>query len=479
MAGFLELFSRVWIWCISLFGGQNYDTNNSDNIPAVSSLLQIIKIVDVTSNGNDFLSRHIEFYRNMSSRHGSPDYKLNWHFMSGAAAFVPSLNSNILFERLFYSLDVGKGHRSIVDKSFIVYTAWSNDWIYQISPTRLLDVNETVCSIYLDDLNNASRTMEGPEDPRVIYNAKKDELNINFNSLTPQEDRQMFGQTVKIERKDNEIGYTKTEPLVQFEHVKGYRAGTEKNWVPILIKDELHYIYSLSPLRILKCEINSDISAKALKKKSKTDSIKKDLTAFKKTCRVQFKGESVDSGSQTGALRSGTNWVEHSPGVYFSLARTRIMHKKCSYAIYRPHLIVLKFNINSISGEYTDPHVISVSDPITEYDDKLFELYSKKGLSNGDKCDDEAVLTPGSISNWTGMGDDLESDVANVVISVNDDMNAMLKIKGFGQAVQKALDSAPSSIKQTRSISRKGTLVVRAEKEMKKFVEKSFSRYKK
>ena len=55
-------------------------------------------------------------------------------------------------------------------------------------------------------------------------------------------------------------------------------------------------------------------------------------------------------------------------------------------------------------------------------------------------------------------------------------MNAMLRIKGFGAAVQKALDSAPSTIKKARAISKKGTLVVRAEKEMKNFVEKSFAK---
>ena len=476
MAGFVEFFGRFWVWCVTLFGGQKYTGENSGGqFPNVTSLLELLQISDVTSIGNDFLARNVDFYRNMSLRHGEPNYKLNWHFMSGAAAFVPKLNSNILFERFFYSLDAGKGHRSIVDKSFVVFTQWSSDWTSPMAPTQLLQVNETIGSMYFDDLALPSRTMEGPEDPRVIYNIEKDEINLNFNALTPIEDRQMFGHTIKLYREGHEIKYNKTEPLVQFEHPKGYRAGTEKNWVPILIKGELHYIYSLSPLRILKCGVESDISAKDVKKRSKDPEKKKDISSHKKICRVQFKGEAVDSGSQTGALRSGTNWVEYSPGVYFSFARTRVMHKKCSYAIYRPHLIVLKFNINSKTGEYTDPHLISVSEPITEFDDKLFELYAKKGLSNGDKCDDEAVLTPGSISRWTGMTQDGNSDIADVIISINDDMTAMLRIKGFGQAVQKAIESAPS-IKQSRSISKKGTLVVRAEREMKKFVEKSFAK---
>lgn len=482
MAGFVEFFGRFWIWCISLFGGQKNLNNNNDSkgngnelFSNVTSYFEVLQIIDITSIGNDFLSRNVDFYRNMSLRHGAPNYKLSWHFMSGAATFVPKFNSNILFERLFYSLDEGKGHRSIVDKSFIVYTGWSSDWKYQVSPTQLLQVNETVGTMYTDDLVQPSRTMEGPEDPRVIYNNEKDEIYLNFNALTPIEDRQMFGQSIKIYREGHEFKYNKTEPLTQFEHVKGYRAVTEKNWVPIIIKGELHYIYSLSPLRILKCDVEPEsISPKEPKKKEKVPDKNKDVSAYKKVCRVQFKGESVDSGSQTGALRSGTNWVEYSPGVFFSFARTRIMHEKCAYAIYRPHLIVMKFNVDPKSGLYSDPHIISVSDPITDFDEKLFELYSKRGMSTGDKCDDQAVLTPGSISQWTGMTNDENSDIADVVISINDDMNSVIKIKGFGRAVQKALDSAPS-MKQTRSISKKGTLVVRAEREMKKFVEKSFS----
>lgn len=489
MAAFLEFFGRIWIWCVRIFGGQKNINNDSDLSPInnATSYLQLIELVDVTSIANDFLNRNIDFYRNMSLRHGAPNYKLNWHFMSGAATFLPKYDFNILFERLFYSLDVGKGHRSIVDKSFIVYTAWSKDWKTQVSSTSLLHANETVASMYTDDLIQPSRTMEGPEDPRVIYNEQKDELYLNFNALTPIEDRQMFGQVIKMNKTAE---YKKLEPLIQFEHPQGYRAGTEKNWVPILIKGELHYIYSLSPLRILKCEVENgkeNIEENPKKKKSTSNSDsseskskkKKDVSDYKKVCRVQFKGEAVDSGSQTGALRSGTNWVEFSPGVYFSFARTRIMHEKCSYAIYRPHLIVMKFTIDQKTGAYSDPHIISVSDPITEFDDKLFELYTKKGLASGNKCDDQAVLTPGSISNWTGMSEGEDSDVADVIISINDDMNALLRIKGFGSAVQKALDSAPSTIKKARAISKKGTLVVRAEKEMKNFVEKSFAKLKK
>ena len=68
--------------------------------------------------------------------------------------------------------------------------------------------------------------------------------------------------------------YKKLEPLIQFEHPQGYQLerkelGTNSD------KGELHYIYSLSPLRILKCEVENgkeNIEENPKKKKSTSNS---------------------------------------------------------------------------------------------------------------------------------------------------------------------------------------------------------------
>ena len=201
MTKFFNVFGKLWVWCANLLGTQNGDQEKGQNLLTdASNLLQIVQIKDVTSNVTEFSMKNLDFYRSMSARHGSSDYILNWHLMSGAAAYIPTLDSNILFERLFYSLDNGKGHRSTVDKSFIVYTPWAKDWSFPSGPTKILSVNETAGSLYVDDLGLNSRINEGPEDPRVIYNHEKDEININFNALTPNEDRQMFGSTIEFHR---------------------------------------------------------------------------------------------------------------------------------------------------------------------------------------------------------------------------------------------------------------------------------------
>lgn len=471
MAGFIGMIGKLWYWCFQLFGKEtpNSLTKLGDISTSFSpnDYFNLIFLKDISTNDVDFVSRHVDFYHNMSMRHGAPNYKLHWHFMSGASAYLPDYKANLLIERLFYSLDAGKGHRTIVDKSFIVYSLWNKNWTAPIIPSRFLEVNETAGSIYIDDLSNRTRSMEGPEDPRLIYDPKTKKIHLNFNVMTPKGDRQMFGETIQITHShaNKDFEYKKTEPLAQFEHVRKYRAVTEKNWVPIMIQDELHYLYSLTPLRILKCEKNPDISQRSVKNLKRDEGV--DVTGFKKTCVVKFKGEAVNKGSQTGALRSGTNWLEYAPGVYFSLARTRIMNPKCSFAFYRPHLIVMKFDINEKTGEYYDPRILYVSDPITKFDERLFALYTKKGLGSGNSCDDRTVLTPGSISNWNPA-----EDLIDVVISINDDVNAVMRIEGFGRLIGKALDNEPSA-KKSKAMTRKGTLAIRAEKEMKEYIEKS------
>lgn len=470
MAGFLGFLTHIWVWCLRLFGQQPRTQGSSspdDATISTTGQLEMWNVRDVSANLVEFVATHGDFYRDMSARHGSPNYKLHWHVMSGSGFYHDSVGKNILLERLFYSLDPGKGHRTIIDKSFIAYTPWDANWTMPLAPTQILHVNETAGSIYFDDLTTRTRPMEGPEDTRVIFNPEKETVHLNFNMMTPNGDRQMFAQSVWMNVTSDDYEYRKTEPLVQFEHEKGFRAQTEKNWVPIIIQGHVHYLYSLAPLRIILCE-REGTSHDAFEKRDE----KNDVTSYKKRCHVKYKGDPVSVGSQMSALRSGTNWVEFSPGVYFSFARTSIRYEKCAYAIYRPNLVVLKFNIRPENGEYVDPRIIYVSEPIVRFDSRIFALYDQEGLSNGDKCDDRAVLIPGSIPRWTGMEN---GDSTDVIFCVNDDMTVLAQMHGVGATVQAALDAEPS-LKQSLAMTRKGTLAARAEKETRRFAEKSFIR---
>ena len=482
MVQFLSIFTGLWAWCTSLFG---VETGNNGASPALASeLLSAFLIKDITSNVSEFTARNRDFYRNMAARHGSPNYTLHWHFMSASNAYLSDIHQNILFERAFYSLDPTRGHRGTIDKSFIVYSQWAEDWSEQLSFPRFLDVNETAGSIYFDDFSGKTRVMEGPEDAKVIYDPDTQKLILNFNMLTPSSDRQMLTQEVEVLTIDRnssnpdvitdqiaaantdkyEYFMAKTEPLMQFEHDNGHRESAEKNWVPIIIQGEVHYLYSLFPLRIIKC-VADDATDKL------NFNPDKDVTGAMKTCTVKFNGPVVGGSRQTGPVRSGTNWVEYSPGLYFSFARTRVSHKKCSgYALYRPNLVLLRFDVDKNTEEYANPRIIYISEPITKFDDEIFALYSKTGLSNGNKCDDRAIITPGSITRWIPKDGD-GSDELDLVVGVNDDINVVVRLMGVDEAINNALIKEPS-LKKCQKLAKKGTLMKKAQKSMTEFIER-------
>lgn len=442
----ISLLLILFLWLASVSTTSSMINLDSNSNAKTTGSLQIIKIVDVTTDSKGFAARNEDFVSSLSELHDLSNDDLNWHLMSGSAAFIPSLKVNILTERLFYNIDPKDGHHSSVECSFILCTPWAKDWTKQVGLGVVLRENEEMIRYY-------SRQFEGPEDARIIYNQEKDEINLNYNALTPIGDRQMFSSSIKFYREGHAIKSKTKESLVHLKHRKGYRAKTEKNWTPILIKDELYYVYSLFPLRIIKCDPKFVAN-------NSSDDLKSGV------CTVKFGGKIVSNDAQTGSLRGGTNWIEHSPGVYFSLGRTRITHRKCQFAIYRPNLVVLKFKIDPNTAEYSNPKKISFSSAITKFDKALFDLYAKKRPTIDDKCDDEAILTPGSISQWTGMS---AADVADVVISVNDDMNVMLRIKGFGRAVQNVLDSLKYSM-----VVKNDTSVDEAARDLANYVNKTF-----
>jgi hypothetical protein len=93
----------------------------------VEFLLTAIKVKEVTAKKTEFLALHDDFVRNLASRHNRTASKMVWHFLSGAAVYIPKFDINFLFERVFYSFDNGKGHHTSVEKSFLIYTPWDRE----------------------------------------------------------------------------------------------------------------------------------------------------------------------------------------------------------------------------------------------------------------------------------------------------------------------------------------------------------------
>ena len=373
--------------------------------------IEILQVKDLTTNFEEFKIESKNLIHELEKRSkNSFEKKHFWHFMSGSSAFFPDIGKNILIERAFQCVGPGHGYECPplhnLQKSFIAYSLWSKDWSTKLARTRILNINESAGTIYRDDLGLVQRVCEGPEDSRAFYNPTTAEFNINFNMLDMKESRAMFFRAFKFDKKRYFDAPRSASANLKLLHSFGIRRRTEKNWTPILINGEAHYVYSLAPLRIIKCEPSNLLS---------------------KTCNVMFDGAQISSQfAQTGKLRGGTNWIEHSPGIFFSLARTRVIHR-CNYPLYRPNLVVIKFAVDLESKQYTNPQLIHVSAPVIELDEVLFKLFENKTKLASNRL----ILTPGSITNWTGE----ESDILDIVIGVNDDISSLVQVKGLGSAI--------------------------------------------
>lgn len=92
--------------------------------------------------------------------------------------------------------------------------------------------------------HSANLMAPGPEDPRAII--CKQQLLVTFNLQFRNNDRRMMLYSYE----------TKRLVLLRVQGLAFQRA--EKNWMPFVHNDQLHFIYQLDPLVVLQCELNGD-----------------------------------------------------------------------------------------------------------------------------------------------------------------------------------------------------------------------------
>jgi hypothetical protein len=205
------------------------------------------------------------------------------------------------------------------------------------------------------------------------------------------------------------------------------------------------YVYSLQPLRVLRCDLieglGNDIDKEA---------------GRRAVCKVIFGGPAVSTTDQTGNLRCGTNWIEYQQGLYVSIGRTRLGNPKpCSNSIYRPHLLLLDLR------DELQARIRYVSEPIVFMDKILFTLYSKAlGKVVNRICYRHAVLTPGSLTR-------LSDDSVDLAISINDDVNAIVRLGRF--------ESTISDIISSIDLSNENDAIANSDLQMRKYILKNFT----
>jgi hypothetical protein len=118
----------------------------------------------------------------------------------------------------------------------------------------------------------------------------------------------------------------------------------EKNWVPFFYKDELYFVTSIKPLRIVgPCkhrpdEHNNDATAQQQRQRDMyCDDYYTEFASF---------ADRFTNANNVQLLRGGTQMKEHSYGVYYGFAHTRFvrdgyLEPNQNTVVHRPVLIVL------------------------------------------------------------------------------------------------------------------------------------------
>lgn len=203
---------------------------------------------------------------------------------------------------------------------------------------------------------------------------------------------------------------------------------TEINWIPIDVKGELYYTYSLDPLRVMKCDKN--------------------------TADCQFVYEQPGTKEypfvySSDHLRGGTPWIQYRYPYYIGVAHNVVVTKAPSdnYSIYNSNLVVLcvdPWRIVYVSSNLELNGGLLTSTPVIRNQTIIMPFFYPAGiiLRNSDVIDISGHLNDatGHVVRISGIKNILER-----VISSDINNNARMNAPPVRAVQQYVLESMKSS----------------------------------
>lgn len=257
---------------------------------------------------------------------------------------------------------------------------------------------------------NPYNDWRGPEDPHIILRKTRDyeEPVVVFNMFDTDQDRRIMIA---------HLPHRKIEPLVKFRIDGRQQQGVEKNWTPFFhrnIHDSsvsrgfIHFIYTFSPLEILKCSLNDGY------------------------CEIVFEAKTmqITEANMFRGIRGGTQFIplpDVLPGVkgqqiWVGFPKQHISDCGCSSNYYRPMFSVLVEN----EGVYSQELVV----PAIGFDMDVLAWDLK-----GSNCGDINILSPNSIAYWEIVNQDPKSkhfeDYLSLTMSEADFNTKVITLKGM------------------------------------------------
>lgn len=250
---------------------------------------------------------------------------------------------------------------------------------------------------------------KGPEDPKVVLRKtdRSEEPVVLYNIHDDDLDRRIMVAYMP---------HRKIEPMVKLSVNGREQKGMEKNWTPffhqetgesIMSRGFIHFIYSFSPLEILKCSLNDGI------------------------CSLVFDAETlkVTDANKFDGIRGGTQYVPlpailprvNEDQIWIGFPKQHIENCGCGDIYYRPMLGVLIER----HGVYSQELVVSAMG--FNMDVLSWDLQTTE-------CKDTNILSPNSIGYWEVVGQDPQTkqyeDYLTLTVSEADSNTKVITLKG-------------------------------------------------
>ena len=404
---------------------------HSENKPVLQDNLKTIRR-QLLQRSNHWLTKELKDKRD---RYFSEDEILNkqWFQFGGSSVWLEKEQCYLVFSRIVYSR-LGRRNRPYVslvrgqafDKDWneiigkkISYMDVKNDGIEQTN-----ELNDKILSRYYVTYPNIfdipfgiDGDWNGPEDPHII-------LKRTNNSEEPIIFLNMFDTVEGKRRMYSFMPHRKIDSLIKLQIPNKILKKQEKNWTPFFHPSDLvengvrrgfvHFIYTLSPLDILKCSLDDGV------------------------CDIEFSSETISD--KFDVIRGGSQFIQVpsfqtegsiDKNIWIGFPKIHMSDCGCGEFFYRPMLVVL----SEIDLHYQIDFVL----PIVDFN---IDVLSWDMATT--ECKETNIMSPNSIIHWdikSGNNDNSYEDYMSLTLSEADSLTKRITIKGIMNLVTELYDN--------------------------------------
>ncbi|KAL7752112.1 Beta-mannosyltransferase 1 [Sorochytrium milnesiophthora] len=341
----------------------------------------------------------------------------SWAAMSGSGVWLDSQQVYVTSTRMMLKPQDCKSPCQLAKESFVYLQAWDADFRptqlrYRVGEDYMLGIpiEGRVARIY--DVSGGD-WWRGPEDARM-HSDDYGNLIMTFN-MGDTHSRQYWtynvtdGNLLKLKTLDEEGRW-------------------EKNWAPVVLGGDLHFIYSFDPLRLLHCSNRGT-------------------------------GCSFVVGRDTqgiAGLRGGTPFVRYGNTHYY-VGFPRTAHNCHCGRFYRPHIailyappLMLNDTVESNEIDYGRVDLVYISEPIDFHRVALQPPYTPPNPP--EICG--SYLLPCGFLRWdladphAAPGSNATVDRAFIEVSVQDSANVVIEFSGLEAIVANAIHAEEQRVNQ-------------------------------